>query len=79
MRAGTPERKRIKQAAIECLPALRQNVSSVQQSQTLLRASHEPAPDPATLLRPTVPTSSPDTSQLLRAAPGEDREPPPAA
>ena len=78
MRTATPGRKRIKQAAIECLPALMQNMSGVQQSQTLLRAADAPAPDPATLLRPASGTGTTDSEHLLRAVPGADREPPPA-
>ena len=70
----TFSRKRIRQAALECLPALRQNVGHVQQNQTLLRASDRPAADPALLLRPAAPAVPTSPDQLLRSAPPENTD-----
>ena len=68
----TDSRQRIKEAALECLPALQQNLSHVEQNQTLLRASHQPAADPNLLLRPIESSAPTDPDQLLRPALPED-------
>ena len=75
--ARTPERETLKQAAIECLPMLKANLSTVQSTQTLLRASNAPAATPDTLLRPTehVPDTAPQT--LLRASTSDQTLPTP--
>ena len=79
MRTLSPGRRRIRQAALDCLPALQQNAGLIGQAQDLLRASHEPAANPNLLLRPAVSTHDPAPQELLRAAGGSGSELPPDA
>ena len=72
MKARTPERKALKQAAIECLPMLQANSGEVETSRTLLRASHAADARPDTLLRPASGSGQTDSAELLRGADSPD-------
>jgi hypothetical protein len=63
--ARTTGRKRVQEAALACLPFLRERVGLEQASQTLLRASSASEPDPKTLLRAAGPDSAERIDQLL--------------
>lgn len=67
-RPRTRRQQRIKQAAIDCLPALRQNSGTARAAQTLLRASQPENTAPNTLLRPAAATPETAPNELLRAA-----------
>ena len=68
LKTRTPEQERVKQAAIECLPMLREHCGEAASAQTLLRASNAEDARPDTLLRAA--TGLPETSpaELLRGA-----------
>ena len=63
--------ERIRDAARECLAALRENAGRVDHSLTLLRGAHAPESAADALLRPAASASS-EPDQLLRAATGEE-------
>lgn len=68
LKARSPAKARVKQAAIECLPMLREHCGEVASARTLLRASNAEDARPDTLLRAA--TGLPETSpaELLRGA-----------
>ena len=72
MKPRTPGQKRVKQAAIECLPMLRANCGDVEAARTLLRASHAEAARPDTLLRPASGAGQTAAQELLR--PSDENE-----
>ena len=71
-RARTPGQKKVRQAALECLPMLQANRGESEASRTLLRASQPKQTDPNMLLRPVSGGSETDKVELLRGtdAPG---------
>jgi hypothetical protein len=66
----TDGERRVRDAAIECLPFLEQNADQTHNIQTLLRAAAPSAPAPQQLLRPAAQASDVDAVNLLRAADG---------
>ncbi len=68
IKARTPAQMRVKHAAIECLPMLREHCSDVASAQTLLRASNAEDSRPDTLLRAASGNPDTVTGELLRGA-----------
>lgn len=73
MKGRTPAQKKIKQAAIECLPMLLANCGEVETARTLLRASHSEAARPDTLLRAASGSAQSNPAELLRGAETPDK------
>jgi hypothetical protein len=66
---ATPNMKRVREAAKECLPYLRIHSDELKQAQTLLRPSETAASGTESLLRPAAQASTETPrEQLLRAA-----------
>ena len=69
MTAASPAKKRVREAAEQCLPYLEARVGEQRQTQTLLRASIVPTEVGDILLRAATPHASPaEAEQLLRAS-----------
>ena len=66
MRAPTPDRERIRDAAAECLPRLKARLSSVADAQILLRASAPESAGSNTLLRAAAGPNSANPNELVR-------------
>ena len=64
----------LRQAAIDCLPYLRDSVARRRESQVLLRASHSEEARPETLLRPASAAPTNDDAQKLLRPVGEQAE-----
>lgn len=63
---SAPGEKRIYEAAVACLPALKLRVALMQDGKTLLRASQAPPDDPNSLLRPVESDQDAPRDNLLR-------------
>lgn len=71
----TPNEKRVQDAAIRCLPSLREHVERERANSFFLRPVTTPDPSAETLLRPAHGTADPNPSLLLRAStPPEDEQ-----
>ena len=66
MKTRTPAKARVKQAAIECLPMLREHCGEVETARTLLRAANAEDARPDTLLRAASSTTKASAAELLR-------------
>ncbi len=68
LRGNSRRSRRLREAAIECLPMLRANCGEVETARTLLRASHAEDARPDTLLRPASGAAPTAAQDLLRGA-----------
>ena len=66
MKTRTPAKARVKQAAIECLPMLREHCGEVETARTLLRAANAEDARPETLLRAATGLPETTSAELLR-------------
>ena len=66
LKARSPAKARVKQAAIECLPMLKVHCGEVASARTLLRASNAEDARPETLLRAASSTTKASAAELLR-------------
>ena len=66
-KARGTRRRRIHEAALDCLPLLQANTGTISQTQTLLRAADKNISASDILLRPASESDASDPAQLLRA------------